>query len=233
MAKQPWLDEVQKRLAGSNLPPAYIRRFMEELSDHFLDLTEETMSTEANAISRLGEPGDVTQAAVTTYRHRNSLGRHPVAAFLAFTIAPIVAMAVLFVVGCLSLAAFVTVCEHLGFDLRAYSHRLGEPACCTLASLLTIIVPAVFLMTLYGRLAERWGIGRTWKWVAFGLLAVTAMLPFHGLRLSEIPGQSSWTIAAGVPPTSLPQVAQLIIPLLITWCFLRRRNPQRRPQVAM
>ena len=88
MAKRRWLDEVRQRLARRALPPAYIGRFMDELSDHFQDLTEESMSTEASVLSRLGDPAQVAEAAVTAYRQRSFLGRHPAAALLVFGISP-------------------------------------------------------------------------------------------------------------------------------------------------
>ena len=75
MANQAWLDEVRERLAKHTLPPAYIRRFMDELSDHFQDITEENMGTEANVLSRLGEPEHVAESAATAYRRRSFLGR--------------------------------------------------------------------------------------------------------------------------------------------------------------
>ena len=71
MANQHWLDEVRTQLAHQALPPTYIKRFMEELSDHFQDLTEDTMSTEANVSFRLGEPNQVAKAAVAAYRRRS------------------------------------------------------------------------------------------------------------------------------------------------------------------
>ena len=68
MANQPWLDEVRERLAWHALPPAYIRRFMEELFDHFQDITEETMSVENDVLSRLGEPNQVAEAAICEFQ---------------------------------------------------------------------------------------------------------------------------------------------------------------------
>ena len=44
MANQPWLDEVRQRLAKHALPPSYVQRFTEELSDHLEDLKEENMT---------------------------------------------------------------------------------------------------------------------------------------------------------------------------------------------
>ena len=84
MANLPWLDEVRRRLAKRGLPPSYVQRFAEELSDHLEDFKEENMSTEADVYSRLGKPEQVANAAVAAYRRRSFLGRHPTAAFLVF-----------------------------------------------------------------------------------------------------------------------------------------------------
>ena len=35
MASRLWFDELQERLAAHELPPAYVRRFVRELADHF------------------------------------------------------------------------------------------------------------------------------------------------------------------------------------------------------
>ena len=63
MDSQPWLDRVRERLARHVLPPSYVQRLMEELSDHLEDLKEEGM--EADAISRMGEAEQVAEAAAT------------------------------------------------------------------------------------------------------------------------------------------------------------------------
>lgn len=55
---------------------------MDELSDHFEDITDETMSTEASVSSRLGEPKLVADAAITAYWRRSFLDRRPMVAFL-------------------------------------------------------------------------------------------------------------------------------------------------------
>ena len=80
MANLSWLDDVRQRLARQRvLPPSYVQRFVEELSDHLDDLKEESM--EVDAISRLGEPEQVADAAVAAYRRRSSPGRHPTVTF--------------------------------------------------------------------------------------------------------------------------------------------------------
>ena len=55
MESQPWLNRVRERLARQLLPPSYVQRFVEELSDHLEDVKEDGM--DHNSSSRLGEPG--------------------------------------------------------------------------------------------------------------------------------------------------------------------------------
>ena len=98
MANLPWLDEVLARLARRGLPPNYVRRFAEELSDHLDDLKEENMSKAVDVVSRLGKPEQVAEAAVTAYRRRSFLGRHPTAAFLVFAVSPLVSQIGFFVI---------------------------------------------------------------------------------------------------------------------------------------
>ena len=143
MCNQPWLDRVRERLARQALPPAYIRRFMEELSDHLEDLKEESM--EADIYSRLGEPEQVAEAAAVTYRRRSFLGRHPAAAFLVFAVSPVISQYVLFLVFILLLAIFTG-----NYQYEEYNLGLS----------LTIIVCSSFVGILYGELALRLGIGK-------------------------------------------------------------------------
>ena len=72
MDDQPWLDRVRQRLAKHVLPPNYVHRFLNELTDHLDDLKEENV--EADAISRLGDPEEVAEAAVAAYRSAVSWG---------------------------------------------------------------------------------------------------------------------------------------------------------------
>ena len=96
MTNPPWCDQLRQRLLRYGLPPVYVKRLMEELSDHLQDVMEEDMSTEANVYSRLGEPEQVAKAAVTAYRRRSFIGRHPTASFLVFAISPVVSLIILF-----------------------------------------------------------------------------------------------------------------------------------------
>ncbi len=69
MDSQRWLDRVRERLAKRVLPPSYVQRFIEELTDHLEDLKEEKM--EGDASSRLGEPDQVVDNAIAEYQQRS------------------------------------------------------------------------------------------------------------------------------------------------------------------
>ena len=238
MANRPWLDEVRERLARHALPPAYIRRFMDELSDHFQDITEETMSTEANAASRLGEPEQVAETAVTAYRRRSFLGRHPTAAFLVFAVSPVVSMIALFVLVCAGLSVIGMTAERLGlWSNEGFATRPGPIALAATRygfSLLTVIIPAVLASILYCKLAKRLGMGHKWMFVSCTMLAIMAMLPFWSVHAKTIdvnwhyalqvgvwiPGWSGWKY-----PFTVLQLVQFLPPLAIGCWFLRRTLP--------
>ena len=181
MANQRWLDEVRERLARQALPPAYIRRFMEELSDHFHDITEETMGTEANAWSRLGEPNEVAEAAVRAYRRRSFLGRHHAAAFLVFGVSPVVSQIVLFIVSVLGIRAVVMIADRVGAFSDHGKYVAPSPRAVDAISyafdLIFIVVPSILIGVLYCKLAKRSGIGKKWALISCTVLAAMAMLP--------------------------------------------------------
>ena len=64
MNGQPWPDELRQKLHRQNLPPAYIDRLVEELSDHLIDSQEEHSSMEAqDAFVRLGNTNTIAATA--------------------------------------------------------------------------------------------------------------------------------------------------------------------------
>lgn len=231
MPNRPWLEEVQKRLAESDLPPAYIRRFMEELVDHFEDITEETMRKEASVSSRLGEPGQIADAAVVAYKQRTFFGRHPSAKLWVFGVSPMAAMLSVFVLACLGVAAIGEICEKCGVRLADKSH-LGGVDPVTLGwggSLFTTILPAALLTILYCGFAKRFDISKRWMLASCGVLALVAMLPFQSVALSDMPGKSLWTIGLVLPP-SLPQCVQLLVPLAVGLWFVRSSGKRLSPE---
>ena len=56
MAAPAWFDDLRRQLASRGLPPAYVERFVAELSDHLEDLKEENMSKDSERVSKSGGP---------------------------------------------------------------------------------------------------------------------------------------------------------------------------------
>ena len=81
-----WLDRLRAALAGRRLPAAYAERLAQELSDHFHDLTEEKMSTDAE-IERLGDPEQVAEAALSC--RRGFFRRHRWLRMTTFVVLPV------------------------------------------------------------------------------------------------------------------------------------------------
>lgn len=251
MVNLPWLDDVRKRLARQALPPTYVRRFMEELSDHLEDITEESMSTEADVLSRLGKPEQVAEAAVVSYRRHSFLGRHPMAAFFVFGLSPAVSLIVLsilaFAIGDVGVRVINTTAERFGLGSMNGEGYSTQPGPVTLAitrhvvSLITIVIPAVLASILYCKLAKQLGTNRRWTVVSCTMLAVAAMLPCWYIETKSISGTGHYAIMAGlwipglcgwIPPITFPQLIQLLAPLAIGCWFMRRKRNELRLQLA-
>ncbi|MGW8256295.1 MAG: hypothetical protein ACWGMZ_02295 [Thermoguttaceae bacterium] len=214
MANQPWLDDVKKRLAEQRLPPAYIWRFMEELSDHLQDFKEQNMSTEADVYSRLGQPEQVAQAAVASYRRHNFFNRHPLAAFLFFGLSPVVPQVAL---GYITVFFLCLLSEILG--INTVSTNAIEPfasaACQFLYSLIIFICTSLACL-LYFELAAWSCISKKWACISCFFPAGMAVLWQYSL-LDE----------AGFQSVTLP--IQFLAPLTFCWWFMRRKNEGSYP----
>ncbi len=158
MESQPWLNRVRERLVRQLLPPSYVQRFMDELTDHVADLKEEGM--DQNPASRLGEPEQVAEAAVAAYRQRSFLGRHPVAAFLVFAISPVIPWCVLSVA--------------LQMVFQFFFHYTWNE--CRWIDSLAFVAFSTVGVILYSELALWLGIGRKWTLISCPVLASLSVL---------------------------------------------------------
>jgi hypothetical protein len=245
MANQHWLDEVLSRLEERGLPPNYMQRFVEELSDHLEDFKEESVGTEADVYARLGKPEQVAQAAVVAYRRRSFLGRHPTAAFLVFGLSPIaslVALVALVIAGLLVLPD--------GWDKPLFSglSQFGPAASVPMAylgSLLTVVIPSILASILYCRLAGRSNIGKRWMWLSCTVLALVAALPMCTAKVSGAPEESWMRIGVWLPQSARQsynyffwtfcrpqQLMQFLVPLAVACWFMRRKGDAVRRQLA-
>jgi hypothetical protein len=210
-----WFREVQQRLAKHGLPASYIARFVAELTDHFHDLTEETMSTEAKVCSRLGEPAQVADAARAAYRRRSFVGRHPTAAFLVFAISPVVPQ---FGLGYVVAGILAVILPRL-----IGAHGWGEDeigpvaaaAWCGIFSLM-IVMCSILASILYCELARRLGFGKKWIFTSCTVLATLAVLWEYSLHES-----------IGFYGVVLPM--QFMVPLVVGWWFAQRKCGQSYP----
>jgi len=227
------------------LPPSYVQRFVEELTDHFQDITEETMRAEENVWSRLGEPDQVADAAVTAYKRRSFLGRHPALAFLVFGVSPVVSLFALVALATGSMWIFDEACNRLGAntkDLIAGLGRFGPSASVALAylgSLLIVVIPSILASILYCWLARRLGIGTKWILLSCAMLAVLSALFFCTAKVSAIPEENWLRLGFNSPQHisrlyglfvwivfSPRQLMQFLVPLVIGCWFLRCKGGQ-------
>lgn len=89
MQEQRFLSELSGSLSQAGLPAGYIRRALEELSDHLDDLAAEGLSAD-----RLGSVEQLGRSIVAGYRQSSFVGSHPwVASVLALACAPLLWLA--------------------------------------------------------------------------------------------------------------------------------------------
>jgi hypothetical protein len=249
MANQQWLDDVERRLAESDLPPAYIRRFMDELSDHFQDFTEDAMNQKVgfeSVSARLGDPEDVADTAICEFRRHSFLRRHPVAAFFVFAVSPIATMILIVGLIVLGLYGVIEIENWMGVDtdgwLRNLAHSVPRPSAVMsyLLSLLIVVIPSTLASVIYCLLARHCRIGKKWILTSCIVLAIVASLLVCNAKISEIPGKSLLGIGVRVPFglkdfwsdfwglfCSPRQLLQVLSPLAIgSWFLWRMRKPQ-------
>jgi hypothetical protein len=193
----------------------------------------------------------VAEAAVTAYRRRSFLGRHPTAALLVFGISPIALLVLLagFCAGGLWL--FDEAGKWIGLDTEQSVRNLKrfDPAASLVVpyvgSLLIVVIPSVLASIFYCKLASRLGLRRRWILVSGVVLAATALMPICSAQLSEIPGESRLAVGVWNPLhiehllgtlvwcfCSPRQLFQFLIPLAIASWFMRRHRVAGQLQTA-
>src|SRR5436190_22962693 len=94
MDSRPWPDQLRHKLREQNLPPRYIDRLVEELSDHLIDSQMENASMEAQqSVDRLGSIQQLAAVARHEFCRTSFAIRHP---YLSFVFGPLVVVPVLF-----------------------------------------------------------------------------------------------------------------------------------------
>jgi hypothetical protein len=228
MGNQPWLDDLRRQLIRRNLPRRYVQRVLEEAADHLEDLMEETMEkTEFNANARMGETQIVAAAALAAYRRRGFFGRHPVVAFLAFAVSPLLAFLILMQIGLLALSV---ICWSLGLVDNDGLHLGAVKAVINyVVPLAVIAVPSMLLAFFYCSLARRTVVGKKWMLVACGALVVISSATFCQLEFYGASDHGQLTLFFGVRYGI--QIVQFFIAAAFSW-WLIRRSEGREPYSA-
>jgi hypothetical protein len=226
MNSQQWRDQLRHKLRQQNLPPAYIDRLLDELSDHLLDTQTENPSMEAqHAITRLGSTNRIAAAVTDEFRRRTFAGRHP---WLTFVLFPFAFVPLLFV----SLLAAVLA---IGWLLGVTAEWLIVPESQWLSKttesrlewwilgaydFYVRFVPFVLASWMFCRWGRRSGM-RWWPLVACTIVAVTAGFIFTKSIPSMDDKPGLWMIGLATH-FKARQVVQLLVPLAVAaWLMLK------------
>jgi hypothetical protein len=220
MDSRAWRKELRNELVRQELPLKYIERLVEELSDHFNDITEESTSMEAKkgslAAERMGQPSDLATAAATGYYKRVFSREHPV---LVFAWLPILLLPVLwaglFVAECL-------ICQGMGDMPNSYQGLrivgYGESG--------LFLVPPAVIAVMFCRFARRNGIDWRWPMLTTGILAVFAGLVFSTVIPSGPNREPVLGFCVGLPVTVQQLLQSMLIFAFGGWCCWRGRKTQ-------
>ena len=234
MDSRQWREALRVDLRRQNLPPAYIERLIEELTDHSIDLQTENPSMDAhNALHCLGDTQQLAIAASHEFRSRTFAGRHP---WLTFVVAPFAFVPVVFaalVIGAIGLIyALSTVFDWIMGDslptLTKATEATIEAWCVWGFESYVRFVPFVVAAWLFCRWGQRNNM-RHWALAACSIVALFAGILVTSSTLSSgDQTRGTWVIGFALHP-NLRQFFQLAVPLVVAaWLLLRL--PKIAPQ---
>ncbi len=244
MKNQRWLDALRAELIKQGLPKRYIRRLMKELADHTLDLMEEQEMDDrkndcAAMENHLGKPQELAEAAVANYRAAKFVGRHP---WLTFLVAPVPVMVLTWIGFVLIGGGLLNALPSILGD--AYDVE-GKAASEWLPLLIWMVrafdytlrfVPSAAVVVVFCYLVRRSGRSFRWALAACGLVAVLSAGVQTQLTLSDVPGESAYRVAFGLPLglsiPSMTTIVQFAIPLAIA-LILGLRHVRYRRQLEL
>ncbi|HTM53581.1 MAG TPA: hypothetical protein VL175_06105 [Pirellulales bacterium] len=228
MDAQRWLSRFRIELTRHRLPPHYVERLAQELSDHIHDFMEDRMSTDAKnlpGLSRhLGAPSRVATEAAMEYRRGRFAARHPI---LMFVLTPILTLPVLWAT---YVIAILLVARILGLESGTLTSTgpVADWASATMPFLIVglLLMPSALCAALYCRLADRAALSWKWPLTAGTLIAVLGGLAVTNIVLPR--GSIKGTVTFGFGLSSHPsasQVLQFLLPMVIVgWTIWRRHG---------
>lgn len=199
MPNPAWLEALSFELRRQRLPAEYSARLMEELSDHLVDVMEDTMSVglrDVDAVSRrMGAPRDVARAAATEFRRRGFLGRHPLLTFVALPVlaTPAVgALACLLVLGMAGVWRFSVQHGWTAAELSASGTGWLKFAC-----VMMMVLPTIIFAWAFVRVAVRNGLSWRWPLMACAILGAFVAVAGVDTSWSMLPGKSQMMLSLG------------------------------------
>lgn len=232
MPNRNWRERVRHELQRQGLPPAYVARLVEELSDHATDLFKEdsSMDTEQILDARLGSPTELASLASSQFQHRSFAGRHP---WLTFVAAPVAVVAASLVATFLLLAAVGWLGDLVsGGALSANDESHLPPSelemrVVHLANTIVRFVPFFVSAFFFARLGQRSG-RQVWSVCACGIIALIAVSFLSVVSPRTADGPGMWTLGVGWP-FRIDQLLQALVPLgWGAWVFFQISTSRMR-----
>lgn len=217
MARQQWLEQLAQKLAEHDVPARCQQRLLEELRDHWSDITDEEnrMSTELETTARrMGNPTLIAGVAAATYRRPGFLGRHPLLTFILGPLPVVILTAVLFALAIVAAAWVTGIAAEL--DNREPGTQISPAALTLLATFQHGIrfVPFVVAALFFAWLGMRTGVRGRWCLAACTLIGLVAGAFVVTLAVPTDGGPGSLSIGFGIP-FSVLQIVQMSLPLAI------------------
>jgi hypothetical protein len=226
MVSPAWREELKEELVRQELPPSYIERLVQELSDHFNDVMEESMSMEAEksslATERVGQPSRLAAAAVTEYHKRAYTRKYPV---VTFAILPVLLLAVLLAVlwAGMGVAAYVAD-EVVGIGDLPTSHLYLRALSDGTTGVM--LAPLVVIAMIFCRLARNNGPNWRWPMLTTGILAIIAGMFYNTVLSSGPSNEPILSLVVGLPLTVQQWLQSMLILVIGGWCCWRVRQAQ-------
>jgi hypothetical protein len=234
MSKSNWLNEVAGALRRQRLPRNYIRRFTEELADHFDDFyhthththSQEKIGMDAETCTaRLGAPEEIARRAAQELRRRTYAGRHP---FVTFVAAPLPTAVLLLVGLCIPFLLILTVVpdDYAPGYFPAWAAVVMQSVVWAMQ-----FVPFVAGAVVFCYLAKRAFCGARWSFVACALVALLAgSFAVHLTLPTGAPGSGSLMMGFAIPflsihwplPFAPMQWLQALAPITVWFVYFRR-----------
>lgn len=234
-------DELRERLLRAGVAPRHVRRYVDELTDHLVDLRAEELRSgrkvadaESAALARLGEMDDLAKAILEQRHFQSWCARAP---WAMFSLAPAVTLAAAWAIALFILWSGWNMFLP-GADTPFGGHQVGG-----FANLYFQFGKAIYF---FAPILVGWGVGvlaahQRLKaiWPAVGLLLIALIGGASGVQADRtaVPGgfghiRMSFTLAPSIQggyPYGLVHAAILLTLTALPYLIWRLRKAHSRP----